>query len=59
MPVIEHRSNFTQEADLVCGVCGAHGGYETTAKVRDVRRIGEGRGLCAVPGKKVDGVFPG
>ena len=31
--------------DLVCGICGAHGEYET-AEVRDVRRIGGGPGLC-------------
>ena len=37
----EHRGDFTQEADLVCGICGAHGGYET-AEVRDVRRNGGG-----------------
>ena len=37
----EHRGAFTQEADLVCGICGAHGGYET-AEVRDVWRIGGG-----------------
>ena len=42
----------------VCKICGAHGGYET-AKVRDVRRNGGGRGLCRGPGKRVDGVFPG
>ena len=47
-----------QEADLVCGICGAHGGYKT-AEVRDVRRNGGGRGLCGGPGKRVDGVFPG
>ena len=41
-----------------CGICGAHGGYET-AEVRDVRRNGGGRGLCRGPGKIVDGVFPG
>ena len=40
----EHQGDPTQEADLVCRICGAHGGYETT-KVRDVRRIGGGRGL--------------
>ena len=46
-----------QEADLVCGICGAHGGYET-AEVRDVRRNGGGRGLlCEGPGKIVDGVL--
>ena len=55
---LEHRGDFTQEADLVCGICGAHGGYET-AKVRGVRRLGGGRGLCGGPGKRVDGVFPG
>ena len=47
-----------QEADLVRGICGTHGGYET-AEVRNVRRIGEGRGLRGEPGKRVDGVFPG
>ena len=40
----EHRGDFTQKADLVCGICGAHGGYGT-AEVRDARRIGGGRGL--------------
>ena len=54
----EHRGDFTQEADLVCGICGAHGGYET-AEVRDVRRIGKGHELCGGPGKGVDEVFPG
>ena len=29
------------------------------AEVRDVRRIGGGRGLCGGAGKKVDGAFPG
>ena len=53
----EHRGDFTQEADLVYEICGAHGGYET-AEVRDVRRIGGGRGLCGGPEKRVDGVFP-
>ena len=38
-----HRGNFTQEADLVRGICGAHGGYET-AEVPDVRIIGGGGG---------------
>ena len=47
-----------QKADLVCGICGAHGGYET-AEVRDVQRNGGGRGLCGGPEKKVDEVFPG
>ena len=55
---LEHRGDFTQEADLVCGICGAHGGYETP-EVRDVRRIGGGRGLCEGPGKRVDEVLPG
>ena len=53
----EHRGDFTQKADLVCGICGTHGGYET-AEVRDVRRDGGWRGLCGGPGKRVDGVFP-
>ena len=53
-----HRGVFTQEADLVCGICGAHGEYET-AEVRDVRRNDGGRGLCGGAGKRVDGVFPG
>ena len=35
-----------------------HGGYETV-EVRDVRRIGGGRGLRGGPGTIVDGVFPG
>ena len=43
---------------LVRGICGAYGGYEA-AGVRDVRRIGGGRGLCVGEGKGVDGVFPG
>ena len=45
-----------QEADLVRGICGAHGGYET-AEVRDVRRIGGGRGLCGGLGKNSMGCF--
>ena len=48
--------DFTHEADLVCGICGAHEGYKT-AEVRDVRRIGGGRGLCGGAGKRMDGVF--
>ena len=39
-----HRGDFTQEADLVCGICGVHEGYET-AEVRHVWKIGGGRGL--------------
>ena len=31
-------------ADLICGICGAHKGYEIT-EVPGVRRIGGGRGL--------------
>ena len=54
----EHRGDYTQKADLVCGICGAHGGYET-AEVRGVRRNGGGRELCGGAGKRVDGVFPG
>ena len=48
-----------QEANLVCGICGAHGGYETADMRADVRRVGRGRGLCGRPGKIMDGVFPG
>ena len=33
--------------------------FTETAQVRDVRSIGEGRGLRGGPGKRVDGVFPG
>ena len=54
----DHRGNFTQEADLIRGVCGAHGGYET-AEERGVHIIGGGRGLRGGPGKRVDGVLPG
>ena len=34
-----------------------HGGYETP-EAHDVRRIGEGRGLCGGSGKRVKEVFP-
>ena len=47
-----------QETDLVRGICGAHGGYQT-AEERDVRRIGGGCRLRGGPGKTVDGLFPG
>ena len=50
--------SYSMEVDLVCGVRGAHGGYDTTAKVRDVRKIGGGRGLRGGPGKRLHGVFP-
>ena len=40
-----------QEANLPRGICGVYGGYEI-AEVRDVRRIGEGRGLCGGPKKQ-------
>ena len=40
---LEHRGDFVQEVDPVCGICGAHGGHET-AQVHDVRRTGGGRG---------------
>ena len=42
--------------DPVCGICDAHGGYETV-EVRDVRISGGGRGLHGGPGKRMDGVF--
>ena len=47
-----------QKAELVRGVCGAHGEYET-AEVRDVRRTGGESGLRGGARKRVDGVFPG
>ena len=57
---LEHRGDFTQEADLVRKICGAHGECQMIAEVRDVRRNGGGRGLCGGAGKIiVDGVFPG
>ena len=46
-----HRGDFTQEADLVCRICGAYGRYET-AEMRGVPRNGEGRGLFEGAGKK-------
>ena len=49
---------YTQEADPVRGICGAHGGHET-AEVCDVRRTIGARGLRGGAGKIVDGVFPG
>ena len=53
------EATLTQEADLVCGICGVRGRYET-AEVCDVRSIsGGGHGPCGGPGKRVDGVFPG
>ena len=56
---LEHRGDFTQEADLVRGICGAHGGYQI-AEVRDVRRNRRGRGLCGGAGQIiVGGVFHG
>ena len=55
---LEHRGDLTQEADLVRGICGAHGGYQT-AEVRDVWRIGRGRGLCRRGRGRVGGVFLG
>ena len=52
-------TDFTQEADLVCGICGAHGGYEI-AEVRGVQRTSGGHGLCGGSGKRrMDGMFPG
>ena len=51
----EYQGDFTQEADLVYGICGAHGGYETV-EVRYVWRIGGERGLCGGARKRVDGM---
>ena len=42
--------------DLVRGICGAHGRYET-AEVRDVRRFGGRRGLRGGQGKEWMGCF--
>ena len=42
--LIVNKNVLRKEADFVRGICGAHGGYGT-AKVRDVWRIGVGRGL--------------
>ena len=47
-----------QEAYVVRGICGTHGGYET-AEMRNVRRNGGGRGLRGGPGKRVDVMFLG
>ena len=44
--------------DPTRGICSAHGGHET-AKVRDVRGTGGGRGLSWGRGKRVDRVSPG
>ena len=45
-----------QEADLVCGICGAHGGYET-AEVRDARRNGGGASCVGGQEKEWTGCF--
>ena len=37
---LEHRGDFTQEADLVCGICGAHGGYEIAKCVMFEEMVG-------------------
>ena len=51
-------TDYTQEADLVRGICGAHGRYEN-AEVRDVWRTGGGHGVRGGAGKRVDEMFPG
>ena len=57
---LEHRGDFTQEADLVRKIFGAHGECQMIAEVHDIRRNGGGRELCGGAGKIiVDGVFPG
>ena len=35
----EHRRNYAQEVDPVCGICGEHGGHET-AELCDVGLMG-------------------
>ena len=52
----ERRGDFTQEADLVRGICGGHGGYDT-AEVRGIRRSVGRRGLREGAGKIVDCCF--
>ena len=56
--LIVNKNVLRKEADFVRGICGAHGGYKT-AKVRDVRRIGVGRGLRGETEKRMGGAFPG
>ena len=51
-----HRGGCTQEADLVRGIRGAHGGHET-AETRDVWRTGGGRGLREGQEKERMGCF--
>ena len=53
---LEHLGDYTQEADSVRGICGAHGGHET-AEVRDVRSTSGGHRLRWGSGKRVDGVL--
>ena len=54
----ESRGYYAEEADSVRGICGAHGRHRT-AKMRDVRRTGEGCGLREGLGKRVDEVSTG
>ena len=56
--LIVNKYVLSKEADFVRGICDAHGGYGT-AKVRDVWRIGVGRGLREETEKRMGGAFPG
>ena len=40
----EHKGDYTQKVDHVCGICGAHGG-DVTAAISDIRRTVGGREL--------------
>ena len=37
----EHRGDSTQEADLVCWICAAHGGYKTSEFRMFVELVGD------------------
>ena len=58
----EHRGDFAQEGDLVCGICGAHGGYETAEKCvmfEELLLVGGAGCVGGQEKERVRGVFPG
>ena len=55
---IDPRGDYAHVVNPVHKIYGEHGGHETV-KVRDVRRIFEGRGLRGGAGKRVNGMAPG